>query len=128
MLNTKTKGLSDSTLHALWRKAVRAQGQNRCIICGAWGQLECHHVIHRRYKLLRWDWRNGVPVCPGVCHDMADREGVGIAGDYAPHLRAVARVTFKQYLVDMELSEAEWRERVKYDLQQAIGGTDDRRI
>lgn len=116
-------GLSDSSLMALWRRAVLKHYGYRCVICGGDGTLEAHHCIKRRYKLLRYDWRNGVPVHPGDCHAEADRMGVGAAGpEYSPYLMALARDTFKRYLQSTEWSEAEWRGRVKAALLAELAG------
>lgn len=110
-------GLSDSALMALWRKAVLSHYGNRCIICGGGGTLEAHHVIKRRYKLLRYDWRNGVPVHHGDCHATADRMGVYAAPSaHQDFLLAMARATFKQYMSEVGLSDAEWRGRAKAEL------------
>ena len=113
-------GLSDSTLMALWRKAVLQRGGQRCVVCGHGGQLECHHVIKRRYKLLCYDWRNGVPVHQGDCHDTADKMGTGISPMWAEYLLLQSRWTKKGYLMQAQMSESEWRAQVKAELLREI--------
>jgi len=61
-------GLSDTSLFVLWRKACFRRRGYRCAICGGTFGLEVHHIVKRRVKLLRWDPRNGLPVCRS-CHD-----------------------------------------------------------
>lgn len=67
--------MTDRTMQKWWRRAVLAANKNRCAVCGKVRQdsgLECHHLIKRRYRITRHDWRNGVPVCCGECHSYAD--------------------------------------------------------
>lgn len=57
--------VSESTLQRHWRRAVLLEWGNYCPICGERGaddELQCHHIVHRRHRLLRHDRRNGVPV------------------------------------------------------------------
>ena len=39
-------------------------------------ELEVHHFVKRRHKVLRWDWKNGFPLCNSLtqnkCHIVAD--------------------------------------------------------
>lgn len=115
-------GLSDSTLSALWRKAVLHVGRDTCIICHGGGTLECHHVIHRRYKMLRWDWRNGVPVHPGDCHDTANKMGIYAAlPEFQNYLMERSRWNYKQYVTERGMSESDWRHNVKADLLGELG-------
>ena len=111
-------GLSDANLAVLFRKAVLKHYGYRCIICGQGGDLEVHHCVHRgQAKLLRWDWRNGVPVHHGDCHAAANRMG-RLAADVEFHdyIEAQARQTFKQFLSDSRVTEAVWRGHVKADM------------
>ena len=69
------KGVSDRYLQALWRKCVLLMAGNRCIICDRRKkdhELQCHHVVKRRHRVLRHDPKNGVVVCTLVCHEYAD--------------------------------------------------------
>jgi hypothetical protein len=123
MKKPQAPGLSDSTLSALWRKVVLHVGRNTCVICGGGGYLECHHIIKRRYKLLLWNWRNGVPVHKGDCHATADRLGMSAAGPaWYSYLLEMAKWTKKEYLMKNDWSESEWRAGVKNDLSAELGG------
>lgn len=115
-------GLSDSTIEALWRRVVLKRGGYRCVVCGRGGTLECHHVIKRRYKLLRWDYRNGVPVHTGDCHDTADKMGTGISPMWAEYLLLQSRWTKKGYLLQSGQSDSEWRGSVRAELEAALFG------
>ena len=121
------KGLSDTTLSNLCRKVVFGVYGNRCIICGESGLLEWHHIIHRGgHKILRWDWRNGVPVCKPItrrnCHQEADtikgRELVSmkIGLENYEYIKKMERVIHKDYLRENGLSENKWRQQVKDEL------------
>jgi hypothetical protein len=84
------------------------------------GALECHHIVHRARKLLRWDVRNGVTVHAVRCHDTANWVGLEIAlEEDKDYLLERARMTIKQFLLDNKLSEDEWRLQVKKQLQEA---------
>ncbi len=121
------KGLSDSTLSKLWRDRVLKEYGNKCIICGGHGPLECHHIVHRSVKVLFWDWMNGVPVCSpretgNNCHKYADtikgREEVALKIGIIKysHIKEMELVTLKDYLIENDLSNNEWREKIKDEL------------
>ena len=122
MEKPQAPGLSDSTLSALWRSAVLHRGGYQCVICGHGGTLECHHVIKRRYRLLFFDHRNGVPVHAGDCHSMADKMGTDVAHDDRDYLLRISRLTKKECLRGEGLSETEWRRQVKVALLAELGG------
>jgi hypothetical protein len=69
------RGLSDTLLNGLWRKAVLKNCGNKCFVCKgaatAEDPLEAHHVCKRRHLLTRWDPRNGVAVHKYDCHEYA---------------------------------------------------------
>ena len=57
------KGLSDSNMNKLWRKAVLKKNMNRCFLCGRTidnfenpADLECHHIRKRRHSILKYDF------------------------------------------------------------------------
>lgn len=106
------KAVSDRYLSKWWRKAVLALWQNRCVLCGGTGELECHHIIKRNRKVLRWDAQNGVPVCKYGCHQLAhtragERKIVRMVDiDY---LESREQVTYKDYLMRHALTDSEFR-------------------
>lgn len=115
------RGLSNSTLDDLWRRAVKKGGGYRCRNCGGGGTLEAHHCVHRRYSLLRWDVRNGTPVHAGDCHAAVNLLGVGAARpEDQQYLINTACLTKKQYLQEQGLSESEWRQQVKAELEAKV--------
>lgn len=96
----KKHAVSDGYLQQLWRKACLLKNGNRCIICGKKDldeNLQVHHIVHRRQRILRHDVRNGVVVHTIDCHE------------YADSLRGRAEVAAKlgaermEYLADREL-------------------------
>ena len=72
----KTRGLSDANLLRLRREVVYSLFGNCCFFCGKpKGQVELqdHHFgAKRKMFLLRYDWRNGLPVCEYGCHSYAE--------------------------------------------------------
>ena len=123
------KGVSDSTLHRLWRKKVKSK-YNGCVICGQQNldECECHHIVHRVVKITRWDHRNGVPVCAPLtgreCHKKADMlEGRDkIRKLLGPDYSAIKQLEIqyarhRDYLIEHSLSENEWRKQIKESLK-----------
>lgn len=54
-------------LEKLWTIAVYEKEGERCIVCGK-PATATHHIIRRRRSLsLKYDVKNGVPLCAG-CH------------------------------------------------------------
>lgn len=69
------KGISESHLQSLWRKAVLHNFNGCCFFCGHHVfnvEIECHHLVKRKMLLLKHDWRNGLPVCKYGCHSYAE--------------------------------------------------------
>jgi len=64
--------MKDRYLQKLWRDAVLKKDNYRCVMCGIGGEhnLQCHHFIKRRVRVLRHDYRNGFALCYG-CHAKA---------------------------------------------------------
>lgn len=50
----------------LFSKFVRLR-DGKCLRCGRQDGLQCHHLLTRTYRKVRFDSRNGVSVCFG-CH------------------------------------------------------------
>jgi hypothetical protein len=144
MIRTKRKAakkrhvLSDRYLDMLFRQAVLSYHKNICIICGrprSEDLLEAHHIAHKKtYKFLRWDRRNGVPVCKDdtawdgkfTCHQFADslagekliRERIGADWLY---IEAMQMVTKKQYLTEQGMTDDEFRTMQADALKEMIG-------
>ena len=118
---SKPKGISDGRLMTLWRSAVLAHNNHRCLFCGMTGDsnLECHHVVRRRRKLLRYDYRNGVPLCSN-CHRLAHTK----AGEmklmqlhrHYDYCVENEQVVIKDWLVQQGKTESEWLLEVKQEL------------
>ncbi len=120
--NMTTKGTSDLALMELWRRAVLKHHHYRCVICGGDGKLECHHIVHRgQAKILRFDWKNGIPVHHGDCHSAANLDGwLAIPDWQRDYLRGRRALTFKAFLFAERLSESEWRQSVKAELEAKL--------
>ena len=123
----KVPSCSESTLLALWRKVVRKEWGSSCAMCGAnesGGELEIHHIVKRRCKLLKFDPQNGIPVHVGPCHEAANLAAPRLIPakqyDYLQYWRGVS---FKQYLVDEGITEDEWRKWIKESLTAALDRT-----
>lgn len=132
------KPLSDRYLMILWRKAVLKANGNKCFFCGnpTIDELEAHHIIRRRECwLLRWDWRNGIPVCKirkpfiayewkGTCHEYAKSKcGEDNIRQWFPHWGYLCdreNIKYKDYLVQNGMTTAEFREMVAKELKEKI--------
>ncbi len=121
-MKTIERGLSDTTLKTLWRRVVLAHCNYRCGICGGKGELEAHHIVHKgQAKLLRYDWRNGLAVHHGDCHSAANLDGwLKIPEEQRDYLRGRRALTFKAFLFAERLSESEWRQSVKKELEAKL--------
>lgn len=51
-------------LHSLH---IRLRDRNRCRLCGSTSNVQCAHLISRRYKACRWSEENCWALCHG-CH------------------------------------------------------------
>lgn len=134
MKKKKQRGVSDSNLNLLWRKTVLAVHENKCFFCGSDANIvdiECHHYAAKRKNfLLRWDWRNGIPVCKWVhkdnekfkmsCHQYAETwEGRQKIADYAEQYseRIVKRsMTAKQWFVEHGITKQDYKAEMYTDL------------
>jgi len=82
-----------------------------------------HHIVGRRHALLRYDVRNGLPLC-AACHRIAETlDGVdeirAVIGDEEwGYLKERQRVLKKDWLVETGQSEADWRRGVKTALER----------
>lgn len=118
-------------LQMLWRAAVLEHHKRRCAVCGlikSEDQLECHHLVKRRYRVLRNDYRNGVPACVGECHNYADTS-VGTAQILVKHEFAdylIGRMkqfkTIKDYRMWRGISQKEHEKEEADELKRVARG------
>lgn len=124
------KMYSISYLDALWRKAVRMLAKGKCFKCGQPGS-EAHHIIRRAKMLARWDWRNGVYLCP-KCHQWAHTSmGTAWIVSHSQNISALyelENMTLKDWLTTYRVTKAEFRDAIARDLKEIIkehGGYDE---
>ncbi len=119
--------MTDATMQKWWRKAVLACHGNTCVVCGlrrGHGELECHHIIKRRYLAARNDFRNGVPVCPGACHQFADKNEKYLLenSEFKEILLSLKRYTsHKELLFFREITREEWDKETLETLKRVAG-------
>src|SRR4030042_2197923 len=62
----------EDELDSLWGLAVRRAGRHKCARCGRYFNpqsanykqvLHPHHIFSRRHKSIKWNVRNGIPLC-----------------------------------------------------------------
>jgi len=123
------KGLSDSNLLSMRRKVVRANFNDCCFFCGqhkSVSPLEDHHIVKRKTLLLKYDWRNGIPVCKYVCHSFAETPtGKAKIADY---LRAADLEKYlqersgvaKQWFVSHGISRKDFLSQMYDDLKNKL--------
>lgn len=122
---SKHKGFSDSTMLKLFNKAVLIKNGGRCFLCGKTDNLEVHHIVKRRNKILRYDYRNGIPVCKYGCHQEIDSiAGLKLIEVMRPfdiiHCSEFQNMPFKEYLVKRGITEKEFLEEKKKELNEII--------
>jgi hypothetical protein len=115
---------SDSYLNQLWTKAVRVQKGEMC--CNP----ECrnpatgtHHLIKRRYKVLKYDVKNGLPLC-SVCHPIADRNSAWalslVSEEDREYLGELGKFTLDDYLAYMGKTRDEFLAGEAAELKRII--------
>lgn len=108
----KATGLGDRNLLLLWRKAILYMFGGKCFFCESPGRvLECHHTVKRRNFLLRYDYRNGIPVCKWAhsgnapfkmsCHQYAETPS-------GKHLISEFQAQWRDYLTDRSGQAKQW--------------------
>ena len=124
----RPKGLSDSTLLSLWRKAVHKSWKGKCALCGSEEELECHHVVPRRHRLLRFDVRNGLLLCK-MCHKLiptlwgqrVTRELFAAAGELtSEYLEYWEMIRYADELTTQKKNDTMWRKQEKEELEGVI--------
>ena len=117
----------------LWRKAVLIKRGNRCWICDKFDipdNLECHHFIKRRKKILAYSWINGFPVHHFECHQIAHtKKGERKLTETMSQLNyeyllEMEPYTLKQYLFEHCISRAEWEQGIVKELKSIIQEAD----
>jgi len=132
----KKKAVSDSRLGTLWRQAAKAYWPRNSeyfniylqfVKAGApeGGDIECHHIIKRRYFPTRWDYRNGFPI-PHDMHMWIEAHPMVVSAIFAN------RHPFYDYLCERQgqlkpdflrglgLSENEYRISIKKELTDIV--------
>lgn len=121
------RGISESNLLKLRRQVVLANFNDCCFFCGQHKNsvpLEDHHLVKRRTLLLKYDWRNGIPVCKYVCHSYAETPtGKAKIADY---LRAADLLNYlqersgqaKQWFTDHGLTKNDFLSQMLDDLKR----------
>ena len=127
------KAPGDSTLQALWRKVVRSEWGNRCAFYDARfqcdGPLECHHIVKRSRPHLKHVPTNGILLCKRH-HNEADsmtgrvRVVCAIGQDKADWLADMERKLFKDYLIEVGKSRAEYLCDQKAYLEKLVKGVE----
>jgi hypothetical protein len=133
------KGLGDSNLNSLWRKAVLAVFGSKCFFCGTDAsvqEVECHHIVKRKTFLLKYNYRNGIPACKWVhegnkhfkmsCHQFAETpEGKHLINEHiAPYREYLTDRSgqAKQWLVEHGMTKNEYKQEMYLELQECRKG------
>src|SRR6056297_1701997 len=113
------KGFSDSYLQQLWRKAVYAQYNHRCAVCGDL-TIEAHHIVKRRKAVLKHDWRNGIALCHKHhewIETLAGKEWLsGFLSEEQKQYLFAHEVNLKDYLFEKGLTREEFSKRQAQEL------------
>jgi hypothetical protein len=114
-------GTSSKNLMRWWRRAVLAVWGDRCAWCGR-QPVECHHIVRRAKAILRYDWRNGIPLC-ATCHAEADtasgRRRVYSMMDME-YLESMEMWLIKDYLKSRGISREQWLSEELEELKAVV--------
>ena len=118
-------GLSDATLLRLWRKAVWRRWSDTCAFCGSAEKLECHHIVPRKHRLLRFDARNGILACRGCHKHAATLRGKRalwelLSGDEYEYLSLLETHGYAPWLKLRRMTDVVWRGLERRGLEEAI--------
>lgn len=122
------KSVSDSYLNKLWRKAVLAEWGYECPYCGNTDIdiIEIHHIVKRKNKILRWDYRNGIPGCKYSCHSfyhtLSGQKWIleNLEEEVILYLSEFDNVLYKDYLFEHGLTDNEFRKIKLEELKKVI--------
>lgn len=137
------RGISESNLNLLFRKAVLKLFGNRCFFCKKhlfFAEIEVHHTVKRRNFLLRYNWRNGIPVCKWIhsenehmrmsCHHYAETPAgkAKIAEYQAPFLDYLTDRSgqAKQWLVEHGMTKNEYKASMLKELKEILNEQSER--
>ena len=116
--------MTDRYLQGQWSKGVRATKGEICLHCGNPAH-SCHHIIKRRYMVLRYDMKNGIPLC-STCHRVADRNtgfALGLIDvEDAEYLNQMGMHTLKDWLMLTHQTRDEFLKGCADELKAAING------
>ena len=117
--------MTDRYLMTLWSKAVRVLKGEVCNACKSAMAQGTHHIIKRRYRVLRYDVKNGIPLC-AHCHPIADRNSAWalslIPEEDREYLEEMGMWNLQAWLVTSEQSRAEFLEQEADELKAIIAG------
>ena len=120
---------TDKYLLRLWRQAVLKEYDSKCFICGntVLNEIDCHHIVKRRNRILRYDYWNGIPVCRMGCHNDIDSiAGRDILRDRIPtkidYCAFYERMTLKEYLSSHSMTRDEFYFEKAENLKYIIRG------
>ena len=124
----KRRGYSDSHMQAWWRQAVLAVWGTGCAHCGS-PEAHCHHVVPRARRVLRNDWRNGIPLC-AECHRWAHTlEGRRWVESQVDTEYLEARDTnLKEYLFTSGITREEFDRKQLGELKSIASGEPESRL
>ena len=123
-----SKAYSDRYMLKLFREAVIAWHGERCVFCGR-SPVQIHHIIKRKHWLLRYDLKNGLPLCI-PCHNQAEtlyfrKKIIDFIGpDWISYLDRMELQFKKQYLQDNNMSENEFLKMRANELKEIIKGAE----
>ncbi len=77
----KIKKKLERELNKLWRMYILERADSKCEVCQTTGvKLDCHHIITRKVKILKWDTENGVYLC--IRHHLWGKESAHEGGAF----------------------------------------------
>lgn len=100
----------------------------KCVVCGKNAQNQ-HHIIPRNNELLRYNPRNLLSLCYD-CHSKLHDKGLWSHGldlvdeDTQKYLLEMRSITFKDYLLQHNLTKEEFFEQQERELKNLIGKTE----
>lgn len=119
--------MKDTTVQKYWRQAVYKIFNGQCVLCGCPYDLQAHHFIKRRHKVLYNDWRNGFLLCK-ECHSTADQlenrdKIIKVMGiEQYNYLCHREKYILKDYLIERGISRKEFNIEQCNELKEIIKG------